>query len=186
MKIICTENEEEWMKNLMVESETCVLKCHYGVSVDTFPTDVKRICRKCIEENVEFEREEAKWIPCNVKMPKPDEFVDNVRKYYLVQNEYGDMCVASYTNRSWRPINALYVLEDIVAWRQLPELYKAEAEEPSCKYVVEVCNKFHNYREQIGVFSTYDEAKAFADKKDFDFDESSEYVEITEVEGGNV
>lgn len=49
MKIICTENEEEWMKNLMVESETCVLKCHYGVSVDTFPTDVKRICRKCID-----------------------------------------------------------------------------------------------------------------------------------------
>lgn len=54
------------------------------------------------------------------------------------------------------------------------------------KYVVEVCNKFHNYRDQIGIFPTYDEAKVFADKRDFDFDESSEYVEITEVEGGNV
>lgn len=130
--------------------------------------------------------EDTKWIPCSVKMPKPDEFIENVRKYYLVQNEYGDMCVASYTNRGWLSINALYILEDIVAWRQLPERYKAEAEESNSKYVVEVCNKFHNYRDQIGIFPTYDEAKVFADKKDFDFDESSEYVEITEVEGGNV
>lgn len=184
MKIICTENEEEWIKRLMVESETCVLKCHFGVSVDTSPTDVKRTCMKCIEKNVEFEREETKWIPCSVKMPKPNELVDNVRKYYLVQDEYGDMYVASYTNKGWNSIDALYVLEDIVAWQQLPERYKAEAEEP--KYAVEVCNKFHNYRDQIGIFPTYDEAKAFADKRDFDFDESSEYVEITEVEGGNV
>lgn len=64
------------------------------------------------------------------------------------------------------------------------KMTKEEAEES--KYVVEVCNKFHNYREQIGIFPTYDEAKVFADKRDFDFDESSEYVEITEVEGGNV
>lgn len=31
-----------------------------------------------------------------------------------------------------------------------------------------------------------DVKRVLADKRDFDFDESSEYVEITEVEGGNV
>jgi hypothetical protein len=51
------------------------------------------------------------------------------------------------------------------------------------EYAVEVYNKYHdNFQEQIGVFPTYDEAKAFADKRDFDLDEDSEYVEITEIE----
>lgn len=54
------------------------------------------------------------------------------------------------------------------------------------KYAVIVCQKYDSFREQLGVFSTYDEAKAFADKRDFDFDESAEYIEITEVKGGNV
>lgn len=50
------------------------------------------------------------------------------------------------------------------------------------EYAVEVYNKYHNFQEQIDVFSTYEEAKAFVDKRDFDLDESSEYVEITEIE----
>ena len=39
------------------------------------------------------------WIPCDEKLPKPNELVDNVRKYYLIQDEYGDMCVARYTKK---------------------------------------------------------------------------------------
>ena len=51
------------------------------------------------------------------------------------------------------------------------------------EYAVEVYNKYHDsFQEQIDVFSTYDEAKAFIDKRDFDLDEDSEYVEITEIE----
>ena len=50
------------------------------------------------------------------------------------------------------------------------------------KYAVEIYNKYHNSQEQINVFPTYEEAKAFVDKRDFDLDESSEYVEITEIE----
>jgi len=50
------------------------------------------------------------------------------------------------------------------------------------KYAVDIFNKYHNFQEQIGTFPTYEEAKAFVDKRDFDLDESSEYVEITEVE----
>jgi hypothetical protein len=51
------------------------------------------------------------------------------------------------------------------------------------EYVVEVYNKYHDtFQEQIAVFPTYDEAKAFVDKGDFDLDKDSEYVEITEIE----
>ena len=54
MKIICTENEKEWLENPMVESDSCVFACH--CKSDT-PADMKTICKRCIEENVEFEIE---------------------------------------------------------------------------------------------------------------------------------
>lgn len=51
------------------------------------------------------------------------------------------------------------------------------------EYAVEVYNKYHDsFQEQIDVFPTYDEAKAFVTKGDFDLDKDSEYVEITEIE----
>lgn len=51
------------------------------------------------------------------------------------------------------------------------------------EYAVEVYNKFHdNFVEQIDVFGTYEEALAFIKKRDFDFDEDSEYLEVTEIE----
>ena len=64
------------------------------------------------------------WIPCSERLPKQNEFIDNVRKYYLVQDEYGDMYVATYTNRGWFSIDNLYVLDGVVAWMPLPEQYK--------------------------------------------------------------
>ena len=68
------------------------------------------------------------WISCDEKLPKPNELVDNVRKYYLIQDEYGDMCVARYTKKGWHPIESLFFLDDVVAWIPLPEPYKAESE----------------------------------------------------------
>ena len=51
------------------------------------------------------------------------------------------------------------------------------------EYAVEVYNKYHdNFVEQIDVFETYEEALAFIEKRDFDFDEDSEYLEVTEIE----
>ena len=71
-------------------------------------------------------RKKEEWISCD---EKPNELVDNVRKYYLIQDEYGDMCVARYTKKGWHPIESLFFLDDVVAWIPLPEPYKAESEE---------------------------------------------------------
>ena len=74
-------------------------------------------------------RKKEEWIPCDEKLPKPNELVDNVRKYYLIQDEYGDMHVASYLRNGWISIDSFYTLEDdVVAWIPLPEPYKEESE----------------------------------------------------------
>ena len=73
-------------------------------------------------------RKKEEWIPCDEKLPKPNELVDNVRKYYLIQDEYGDMHVASYLRNGWISIDSFYTLEDdVIAWMPLPEPYKAES-----------------------------------------------------------
>lgn len=64
------------------------------------------------------------WITTSKKLPNTDEYINNVRKYYLIQDEYGDMQVARYTKSGWIPIHSLEVIEDeIVAWRILPKEY---------------------------------------------------------------
>ena len=51
------------------------------------------------------------------------------------------------------------------------------------EYVVEVYNKYcDSIQEQIDVFNTYEEAKAFVENGGFELDRESEYVEITEIE----
>ena len=75
-------------------------------------------------------REKDEWIPCSEKMPKQNEYVDHVCKYYLVQDEYEDMYVAHYTNIGWISIDSLYAMETkVVAWMPLPKIYKTEAED---------------------------------------------------------
>ena len=56
-----------------------------------------------------------------------------MQKYYLVQNEYGDMMVACYkgnkTSTWWEQMYKYDKIEDsIVAWMPLPEPYKEEVE----------------------------------------------------------
>ena len=73
-------------------------------------------------------RKKEEWIPCSERLPKPNELADNVRKYYLIQDEYGDMHVASYLRNGWISIDSFYTLEDdVIAWMPLPEPYKAES-----------------------------------------------------------
>ena len=76
-------------------------------------------------------RESQRWIPVSERLPKAGEYVGDVAKYYLVQNEYGDMLVARYTHSGyWEQIYQLKPYDDeIVAWMPLPESYKAESED---------------------------------------------------------
>ena len=71
--------------------------------------------------------EQTRWIPCSKKLPKENEYIGNVCKYYLVQDEYGDMHVAHLSNVGWIPLDTLKAIGDeIIAWKELPQPYKAE------------------------------------------------------------
>ena len=53
MKIICTADEEEWIKNLMIESDGCALKCQCMLND---MAAVKTVCKQCIEEIEQLHR----------------------------------------------------------------------------------------------------------------------------------
>lgn len=74
--------------------------------------------------------EVPRWIPVTERLPIPNERIGNVRKYYLIQNEYGDMMVACY-NGEWEQIyRHEYYLDKVVAWMPLPKLWEGEEDEP--------------------------------------------------------
>ena len=67
----------------------------------------------------------TEWIPCSEKLPKENEYVGNVCKYYLIQDENGDMHVAHLSGRGWETIESIKALGcDVLAWMPLPEPYK--------------------------------------------------------------
>lgn len=72
----------------------------------------------------------TEWIPVSKRLPKAGEYVGNIPKYYLVQNEFGDMLVARYTHSEyWEQIYQHNpIADEIVAWMPLPEPYKADKE----------------------------------------------------------
>jgi hypothetical protein len=72
-----------------------------------------------------------KWIPVSERLPEEGEYIGDVDRYYLVQNEYGDMFVARYTHSEyWEQIYQLKPIGDeIVAWRELPQPYKQQESE---------------------------------------------------------
>ena len=71
-------------------------------------------------------KEKTNWIPVSERLPESDEYIGDVAKYYLVQNEYGDMLVARYTHSEyWEQIYQLKPIDDkIIAWMPLPKPYK--------------------------------------------------------------
>lgn len=79
--------------------------------------------------------QEPKWIPVSEKLPEAGEYIGNIAKYYLVQNEYGDMLVAKYTHGEyWEQIYQLKPIGDeIVAWMPLPKPYKPQESDDKCK-----------------------------------------------------
>ena len=71
------------------------------------------------------------WIPTKVALPKDNELDGDTWKYYLVQDEFGDMHIAHFEDGEWFSVEKSLdpFEEDIVAWQELPERYKAESEE---------------------------------------------------------
>lgn len=73
------------------------------------------------------------WIPVSERLPIPNSVYEDVFVYYLVQNEYGDMMVATFVQfpggaRVWQQMyQDGAIMEDIVAWMPLPECYKGES-----------------------------------------------------------
>lgn len=105
----------------------------YSIAIDlTFPSIDKYTLddRKKMREAIEVLAQEQKWISVSERLPKAGEYVGDVDKYYLVQNEYGDMMVARYTHSEyWEQIFQVKpIADEIVAWMPLPEPYKAESE----------------------------------------------------------
>lgn len=91
-------------------------------------------CYRCIDPNEVEElppvTPKARWISCNERLPKAGEYVGDVCKYYLIQDEYGDMHVAHLSKVGWIPMDSLKAIgNEIVAWQELPQPYKAESEE---------------------------------------------------------
>lgn len=82
----------------------------------------------CLEEAIDYIYQTPQWTPVSEGLPKAGECVGNVIKYYLVQNEFGDMLVARYTHSGyWEQIYQYKPCADeIVAWMPLPEPYKEE------------------------------------------------------------
>lgn len=82
-----------------------------------------------IDDIKEIPSAEPKWIPISERYPEKDEYVDDVPKLYLIQDEYGDMHVAHYSSIGWIPTHSLKAIgDDVVAWTNLPEKYE-ESEE---------------------------------------------------------
>lgn len=78
----------------------------------------------CADENTN------EWIPCSERLPEENEYVGDVCKYYLIQDEYGDMYVAHLSSVGWIPINSLKAISDeVIAWQPSPQPYRAESEE---------------------------------------------------------
>ena len=95
--------------------------------------DAKKLTKLGIEETVaKWKRrlEQTRWIPVSEKLPEENEYIGDVCKYYLIQDEYGDMHVAHLSNVGWIPMDSLKAISnEVIAWMPLPEPYKGESED---------------------------------------------------------
>ena len=72
---------------------------------------------------------DKEWVSCSERLPEPKETENLIAKYYLVQNEYGDMMVARWDGNGWEQMyQHEYLEDDVVAWMSLPERYEYEGD----------------------------------------------------------
>jgi len=76
-------------------------------------------------------RHKGHWIPVSERLPEAGEYIGDVARYYLVQNEYGDMLVARYTHsKYWEQIyQSKPIGDEIIAWMPLPKPYEPQGSE---------------------------------------------------------
>lgn len=105
-------------------------KLYKYIDDEIYTTDKYAEVEDILDIIAEFAEETPnKWIPCSERLPKENEYVGDVCKYYLIQDEYGDMYVAHLSSVGWIPIDSLKAISDeVVAWKPLPQPYKAEVE----------------------------------------------------------
>lgn len=126
---------DEAIKHCWEKAEELEEKAVKGCCDDT---EIMNQCIECAKDHEQLAewltelkqlREQTRWIPCSEQLPKENEYVGDVCKYYLIQDEYGDMYVAHLSSVGWIPINSLKAIGDeVVAWQPLPQPYKAEME----------------------------------------------------------
>lgn len=129
----CEEVAEELRNVDMGELDT--LYCGDTECIEARKND----CIECASEHKQLAewlkelkqlREQTRWTPCSERLPEENEYVGDVCKYDLIQDEYGDMCVAHLSSVGWIPINSLKAISDeVIAWRPLPKPYKAKMED---------------------------------------------------------
>lgn len=126
------EMQRDIHRKMIQDQEEKVMECiwEYGINVDKKEL-IKALkydrhqYSKGYRDGYEDGKEQEKWIPCSERLPKKGEYDGDVAKYYLVQNEYGDMLVARYTHSEyWEQIYQLKpIADEIIAWRELPQPY---------------------------------------------------------------
>lgn len=99
--------------------EGCYLSEHCGKCL------AKCLVRKAVKILEKVSSAQPGWIPVTERLPKPNEYENDVRTYYLVQNEYGDMMVCSWQGGFWTQMYRNTHVEDkVVAWMPLPTPYR--------------------------------------------------------------
>lgn len=95
-------------------------------------TLLDRVDVRCVLSDLPSAQPEQQWIPCGERLPIPNMVYEDVYVYYLVQNEYGDMMVATFVQftegaRVWQQMyQDGAIMEDIVAWMPLPGPWRGE------------------------------------------------------------
>lgn len=134
----CEEVIEELEKEAQEWHENQVRKCKLIPFAEMDYTH-ENDCIECARDHKQLAewlkelkqlREQTRWTPCSERLPKENEYVGDVCKYYLIQDEYEDMYVAHLSSVGWIPINSLKAISDeVIAWRPSPQPYRVEKED---------------------------------------------------------
>lgn len=116
-------NKERLMETLGI-SDDCVDCQHRLNGLCLWKPNMADVC----EIITEMPSAEPGWIPVTERLPEPNEIDENgCRRYYLTQDEYGDMMVCSWNGFKWEQIYQLEPTDgEIVAWMPLPEPWRGE------------------------------------------------------------
>jgi hypothetical protein len=64
----------------------------------------------------------SEWISCKDRLPKTN---GNTTEYYIIQDEWGLMSIATFHEGCWKLVGALIpVVWEVVAWMPAPKAYE--------------------------------------------------------------